>query len=73
MTNAIGTSLDVALEPAAAAARPKEPGADKLKKKLDRDALQGREAIQDGDEPAPPAPPAPAPDRPKGGRVDRLA
>ena len=73
MTNAIGTSQDLALQPAAAAAQPKEPGADALKKKLDRDAVQGREAVQDGDEVAPPPPPAPAPDRPKGGRVDRLA
>jgi len=73
MTNAIGTSQDPTLQSAAAAAQPKKAGADALRKKLDRDAVQGRDAVQDGDEVAPAPPPAPAPDRPKGGRVDRLA
>ncbi len=69
MTNAIGTSQDLALQPAAAAARPKELGAEALQHDLDQDALEGRDAVQGSAATAPPAAPPDA----KGANVDRVA
>ena len=67
MTSAIGTSEDLALEPAAAPARPPDAGAEATRKALDRQQLEGRDAVQ------PAAPTAPSAAEPhKGTTVDQL-
>ena len=71
MVNAVGSVQDRALEPAAAAARPVDAGAEAARKALDQEELQGREAVQlikDASEAS--KPPAP---RDRGSRVDRTA
>ena len=73
MTNAIGTSQDLALQPAAAAARPQDAGTEALKKSLDADAVEGREAVQAADATAPSAPPPEPTEQPKTHHVDRVA
>jgi len=47
MTNSVATQGDLALQPVAAATRPAEAGAVALRKRLDREALEGREAVQE--------------------------
>jgi hypothetical protein len=70
MTNAIGSAHDPVLQPAAAAARPVEAGAEAARKALDQAALEGRDAVQVVRETAPE--PTAEPDA-QGRLVDRTA
>jgi hypothetical protein len=70
MTNTIGSTQDPGLQPAAAAARQTEQGAEELRRALDREQAQGREAVQATQETAA----APSTDDPaKGAGVNRVA
>lgn len=46
MTNTIGSTQDPGLQPAAAAARQSEQGAEEARRALDREQAQGRDAVQ---------------------------
>jgi len=46
MTNTIGSTQDPGLQPAAAAARQSDQGAEEARRALDRDQAQGRDAVQ---------------------------
>jgi hypothetical protein len=71
MVNAVGSVQDRALEPAAAASRPVDAGAEAARKALDQEELQGREAVKLIKEAAQASGPPPA--RERGSRVDRTA
>ncbi len=59
MTNAVGSSQDPALQPAAAAARQVDAGEEAARRAFDRRQLEGRKAVQraDGAHAATPEPP----------------
>ena len=46
MNNTIGSTQDPGLQPAAAAARQSDQGAEEARRALDRDQAQGRDAVQ---------------------------
>jgi hypothetical protein len=46
MTNTIGSTQDPGLQPAAAAARQSDQGAEEARRALDRDQAEGRDAVQ---------------------------
>ena len=71
IVNAVGSVQDRALEPAAAASRPVDAGAEAARKALDQEQLQGREAVKLIKEASRDSAPPPAQDR--GSRVDRRA
>jgi hypothetical protein len=73
MTNSVATRGDPALQPVAAANQAPTAGSDALRKALDKDALEGRDAVQDVKETAAGQAPAQAGDDAKGRQLDRTA
>jgi hypothetical protein len=71
MITAAGSVQDRALEPAASASRPVDAAAEAARKALDREELQGREAVKLVRPAAGSSEPRPAAER--GSRVDRSA
>ena len=70
MTNTVGSTQDPGLQPAAAAARQVDQGAEEARRALDRDQAEGRDAVQATEQTIASSS---SNDSTKGGGVDKVA